>query len=694
MQTPPKKTPYINRDLSWLGFNYRVLQEAKDPTVPLMERIKFMAIYSSNLDEFFRIRVANIRNLVRLGKKMKKQLDYHPKELLNKVLQTINKQQVEYSQIFNEQIIPQLAENNIFLLKELKNLNDEQKKFIEDYFQDNLLPFVQPVLLVKNKIKPFLNNGALYLCLILGNLEGETKKTEYAIIKIPSEHIPRFISLPAPSPDRHDLIILDDLIRYSARWLFPGYNILGMYSIKLTRDAELYIDDEFSGNLLLKIRKSLNKRNVGPASRFVFDRETPKHLMDFLKENFELQDFDLLPEGRYHNNFDFFQFPDFGKHHLKNSPMHPLRYLPLETARNIFASIKEKDHLIHVPYHSYESVIRLFEIAAADPKVTHIKVVQYRVAKRSRIMDALMDAAQSGKQVSVFVEVKARFDEEANLDWGERLENAGVSVQYSFPGVKVHSKIALITRQENNRTMLYTYLSTGNFHEGTAKVYSDFGLFTADERLTKEVARVFSFLETVKLPAQDFEHLLVGQFNLRNDLLKFIDTEIANAKKGLPSGIVLKMNSVQDQAMIEKLYEASQAGVKIKMMIRGICCLVPLVKGFSENIEVYSIVDRYLEHSRIFIFHNNGDEKIYLSSADWMVRNLSYRIETAFPIFDPDHRKTLKDFIDLQFKDNVKSRILDAKQSNKYRENIDDIVIRAQYETYYYLKRKAEDPAQ
>ncbi len=690
MENINNEMPYIHRDISWLSFNYRVLQEAKDPSVPLMERINFMAIYSSNLDEFFRVRVANIRNLVRLGKKTKKKLDFQPKEILNELHRIINSQQEEYSKIFEEQIVPELREHNIYLLRNLDKLNDEQKQFIEDYFQDNLLPYVQPVLLVKKKIRPFLNNGALYLTVILGPLDDGNKNTEYAIIKIPSDHIKRFIKLPSQVIDRHEIIVLDDLIRYSARWLFPGYNILGMYSIKLTRDAELYIDDEFSGNLLAKIRKSLTKRNVGPAARFVYDRETPEELLNFLKESFELEDYDMLPEGKYHNNFDFFKFPDFGMNFLKNTPLPALHYLPLEITNDIFSTIKQKDHLIHVPYHSYESVIRFFEIAATDPKVTHIKVVQYRVAKKSRIMAALMNAVKAGKQVSVFVEVKARFDEEANLEWGEKLEKAGVSVQYSFPGVKVHSKIALITRLERKKSKLYVYMSTGNFHEGTAKIYSDFGLFTADERLTREAARVFSFLETVKIPSQEFEHLLVGQFNLRKNLSKFIDVEIENANNGLPASIILKMNSLQDQKMIQKLYDANNAGVEIKLMIRGICSLVPGIEGKSENIETYSIVDRYLEHSRIFIFHNNGDERIYLSSADWMVRNLSYRIETAFPIYDPDHRQEIKDFIDLQFRDNVKSRILDEKHSNIYRENNDDIAVKAQSETYFYLKRKAE----
>ncbi len=681
--------PYIHRDVSWLSFNYRVLQEAKDPSVPLLERVKFMAIYSSNLDEFFRVRIANLRNLVRVGKKTKRQLEYVPKQTLKKIHKIINKQQEEYSEIFENQIIPQLRDHGINLLRTADQLNEDQREYIENYFQDNMLPFVQPVLLVKKKIRPFLNNAALYLSVILHPKDESANKIEYAIVKIPSDHLPRFLDLPSLH-NQHDLIMLDDVVRLSARWLFPGYDIQGMFSLKLTRDAELYIDDEFSGDLIAKIRRSLNKRNVGPASRFVYDREMPEHLLDFLIETFELEAFDLLPEGRYHNNFDFFSFPDFGFTHLKNTPLPPLPYTPLEKSRDFFASIRERDHMIHVPYHSYESVVRFFETAAVDPAVTHIKIVQYRVAKKSRIMDALMNAVKSGKQVSVFVEVKARFDEEANLVWGEKLEKAGVSVHYSFPGVKVHSKLGLISRLEDGKTRLYTYLSTGNFHEGTAKVYSDYGVFTTDERLTREAARVFSFLETVKVPAQEFEHLLVGQFNLRNTLIRLIDQEIENARAGLPAEITLKMNSMQDRDMIQKLYQASRAGVKIRMVIRGICSLIPQLEGYSENIEAYSIVDRYLEHSRIFIFHQNGQDAIYLSSADWMVRNLSYRIETAFPIYDPRLRQEILDFMDTQLRDNVKARILDGKQTNQYRETDADIAVRAQSETYYYLKRKLD----
>lgn len=680
--------PAIHRDISWLSFNYRVLQEAKDPSVPLFERLKFLAIYSSNLDEFFRVRMANHRNLLRVGKKTKKELDIDPKQVVKEIQQIVNLQQEEFSRVFEEEIIPELKQHNIFLLRRL-DLNEEQKEFVESYFKDHMLPFVQPVLLVKNKIRPFLNNAALYLTVLLEPKEDPGGHFQYAIVKIPSDHLPRFIELPA-SANRHDIIMLDDIVRHSVSWMFPGYNIEDTFSIKLTRDAELYIDDEFSGDLIEKIRTSLAKRHVGPASRFVYDKEMPEELLEFLMESFDLDKYDTLREGRYHNNFDFFSFPDFGMTYLKNTPLPPLPYPALEDVFDYYQAIRERDHLIHVPYHSYESVIRFFEEAAKDPSVTHIKIVQYRVAKVSRIMQALMDAVKAGKQVSVFIEVKARFDEEANLDWGEKLEKAGVNVHYSFPGVKVHSKIALVRRIEDNGAKMYAYLSTGNFHEGTAKLYSDFGFFTADDRLVNEVARVFSFLETVKVPSQGFEHLLVGQFNLRTELEKMIDFEIAEAKKGNPSRIMLKLNSLQDEPMIEHLYRASQAGVEIKLNIRGICSIVPGLKGISENIEAFGIVDRFLEHARVFWFHHRGEELIYLSSADWMVRNLSHRVETAFPIYDERIKKEIKDFMNIQLTDNVKARILDQDQHNEYRRDGSDLAIRSQFETYYYIRRKLE----
>ncbi|MFN0173160.1 MAG: polyphosphate kinase 1 [Saprospiraceae bacterium] len=680
--------PYIHRDASWLSFNYRVLQEAKDPAVPLLERLKFLAIYSSNLDEFFRIRVAGIRKLKKVGKKTRAQLHFDPRELLKEIHQIVNRQQEEFSEIFEKQIVPELRKHHVHILRRL-DLNEGQRAFVEGYFQGNLLPFVMPVLLVKRRINPFLANAHLYLSVHLRQKKKPLSDSEYALVKIPSDQVPRFVSLPTQG-DRHDVILLDDIVRHSVSLLFPGYDVQDTYSIKLSRDAELDIDDEFSGDLVQKIKSSLQKRQVGPASRFVYDRDMPQHLLSYLQDTFDLRKNDMLPEGRYHNNFDFFRFPDFGLKHLKNKPLPALPHPVLTDAPDMFKAIGEADQLIHVPYQSFEPVIQFFEKAALDPAVTHIKVIQYRVAKSSRILEALMEAVHRGKQVSAFVEIKARFDEATNLEWGERLEKAGVRVHYSLPGVKVHSKLALVRRVEEGQPHLYAYLGTGNFHEETAKIYSDFGIFTADPRLTNEVSNVLAHLENMP-PPHPFQHLLVGQFNLRERLYNLIENEIEAAKKGQKAEMILKINSLEDKDIIAKLYEASKVGVKIRLIVRGICCLVPGIKGLSDNIDIISIVDRYLEHARVFVFHNSGDELIFLSSADWMERNLSFRIETIFPVYDPVLRRDLRALLDIQLNDNVKARIIDAKNLNEYRRNSSDIPVRTQLETYFYLKRKLEE---
>ena len=680
---------YIHRDVSWLSFNYRVLQEAKDPSVPLLEKLKFLAIYSSNLDEFFRIRVANHRNLARADKSTLKNIDYSPEIVLREILNIANSQQKEFSTIFEKNILPELKKNGVQIVS-WRHLNKEQVEYVDTYFNEYLLPFVQPVILAGKKIKPFLNNGALYLALHMHSKESSKPISEYAIVKIPSDHLSRFVELPCKITGVKQVLMLDDAVRHSVRLIFPGYNIQDSYSIKLTRDAELYIDDEYSGDLISKIKKSLNKRSIGIASRMVYDRNKPKHFLQYLMNVFEIDELDLLPEGRYHNNSDFFKFPSFNLAHLKDPTLTPIKIEDMEEADSIFDRIKEKDQLIHIPYHSYESVVKFFEDAAADPDVTHIKIIQYRVAKISRIMMAIKDAVRSGKQVSTFIEVKARFDEEANLQWGEELEKAGVSVYYSMPGFKVHSKLALVRRLEDGRPNLYAYLGTGNFHEDTAKIYTDFGIFTNDKRITSEVARVFTFLETKQRPSHPFEYLGVGLFNLKEKFISLIKREIENAKKGKKARMILKMNSIQDEEMINYLYEASKAGVRIKLIIRGICSLVPGQKDLSENIEAISIVDRFLEHSRVFVFHNDGQPEVYLSSADWMVRNLHFRVETLFPVLDPDLAKTIITCLNIQLNDNVKSRVLDAKLLNRYKKNKDDIAVRSQIETYYFIKRREE----
>ena len=681
--------PYIDRDISWLSFNYRVLQEAKDPNVPLLERVKFLAIYSSNLDEFFRVRVANHKNLVRLGKKTKKKLGLEPKLILSQLLQIVNEQQVEFSRIFEEEIIPSLKKEGINLIKS-KKLNKEQKIFAQSFFADKMLPHIQPMLLMDDKIKPFLLNGALYLALDMRKKNAPEDTTAYyAVIKIPSEQVGRFLILPSKK-GKHDLIMMDDVVRDNIDQIFPGFDIVGSYSIKLTRDAELYIDDEFSGNLIMKIKHSLEKRSVGPASRLIYDRDMPEDLKTYLKNVFELKDIDLVAEGRYHNNSDFFSFPDFKKTHLKDITMDPISYGPLERSPNFFESMESQDHLLYFPYHSYESVIKFFESAAVDPRVTHIKLFQYRVAKVSRIMEALKLAVKNGKQVTAFIEVKARFDEEANLSWGENLESSGVNVIYSMPGLKVHSKTALIRRVVDSKEKFYTYLSTGNFHEKTAKLYCDFGFFTTDKKILEEVLMIFSYVENKIQPEHPFEVLGVGLFNLKDKLKQLVEREIDNAKKGKTARMVLKMNSLQDQEMIDLLYKASQAGVEVKLIIRGICSLVPGIKGISENIEAISILDRFLEHARIFVFHNDDNEEIYLSSADWMVRNLHYRIETMFPVNDEKLKYFINVILKIQLNDNVKARYIDFKRTNEYKRNV-GIPVRSQHDTYYFIKRQEEN---
>ncbi len=679
---------YIDRDLSWLDFNYRVLQEAKDPSVRLMERLKFFAIFSSNLGEFFRIRVAHHKNIEKLGKKTKSELDYDPKKLLKTLYSIVNKQLSEFNDIFDRELIPGLSKENIFLHSH-RELDKAQQEFLDLFFRENLLPFVQPVLLVGNRVKPFLNNSELYLTIILKAKDEPDLAEQYAIVKIPSDHLSRFIILPSTDNSYH-VILLDEIVRYSLKWLFPGYHIIHSYSIKLTRDAELYIEDEFSGDLLEKIKKGLVKRHIGPASRLVYDEAMPKEMLNYFLRLLEIAKSDLTPEGRYHNNFDFFHFPDFKIKHLKNKVLKPLNYHPFQK-NGLFKAIENEDHLLYYPYHEYEPILKFFEEAAVDIEVTSIKLTLYRVSKKSRIIESLIEAASRGKNVFAFIEVKARFDEEANLKWGEEMEKAGIKVRYSFPGLKVHAKCALITKKSGNEITQFAYLSTGNFHEQTAKAYTDYGLFTSDDRLTTEVSRVFAFLENTKLPTQNFNHLLVGQFNMNDELKNLIRFEKEQALAGKKGKIIIKLNGLQDPEMIDLLYDAGQSGVEINLIVRGICCLVPNKPGLSENIKGISIVDRFLEHSRVYYFYHGSEEKIFISSSDWMVRNLHFRIEVAFPIYSTRLKREITDILNLQLRDNVKARSIEYLHMNEYVKTEDDKKIRSQIETYKYYKNKLKE---
>lgn len=680
------KLPFFDRELSWLSFNYRVLQEAKDPSVPLYERIKFLAIWSSNLDEFFRVRVASLRSLLNL-KKPKKKIGIDPEQLLKEITNQVTKQQEEFGLIFREQIKKELEENNIYLIND-EQLNAEHELFVSEYFDANIIHHIQPILLVKKKIIPFLQNQRLYLAVKLApkNIDEQAKRVKhtYSLVEIPDKRLSRFITLPSENGN-HYIMFLDDVIRFNLFKIFNQFSIEEVHSIKLTRDAELYIDDEFSGDLLLKIKKSLSKRNTGVPSRFLYDEKMSKEFKKFLREALNLTKEDMIPGARYHNFNDFFSFPNPMKEKFEYEPMPARQSTEFLNESDKFKLITEKDRSLFFPYQTYDHVIEFFEQAAKDPDVTTIKVTQYRVASDSAIIKSLIEAKKNGKEVIVFVELKARFDEERNILWASEMERAGVKVFYSFPGLKVHAKLALITRRENDNLKNYCYMATGNFNEKTAKIYSDFGLFTANDKITSEVDKVFEYLSRENIQ-QDFQHLLVAQFNIRRQFSILINNEIENAKQGKEAKIIIKVNSLEDTKMIKKLYYASTEGVKIDIIVRGICKLIPGIPGLSENINCISIVDRYLEHARFFIFHNDGNEVIYAGSADWMKRNLSRRIEVAFPIYDEEIKNRIKDIIDLQLKDNVKARIIDKDDKNVYKTDSDE-KIRSQYATYEYLKQ-------
>lgn len=686
MQTT--NVPTIHRDISWLSFNYRVLQEAMDARVPLLERVKFMGIYSSNLDEFFRVRVASLKSLLRLGKKTRKFMDFAPEETLRQIRTIVRRQQLDFSELYQRQILPALKAEGIHILR-LHELSLEHITELNRYVEEILIQHVQPILMVKGKIRTFLRNNALYLAVVL-ETTGQTNR--YALVRIPTDQLPRFVELRSLVKGERYIILLDDIVRHSLPWLFPGYLVRESYSIKLTRDAEIHIEDEYAGgNIVEKIKRGLAKRNIGRGTRFVYDRKMTRNCLEFIMENFSLEDRDLHPEGRYHNNFDFFKFPHFGKNHLKDPQLPPLAHPVLESNKSMLSIIAQNDQMVYFPYQRYDYVLRFLDQAAADPAVVSIKITQYRVAKESQILSALWRALQAGKEVTVFVELKARFDEEANLSWAEKLEEWGARVLYSMPQIKVHAKLAMITRIEGKKERNYCYLSTGNFNENTALLYTDYGFFTADKRITDEVEEIFQHLESNGKSDLDTEHLLVGQNRLRRELHKLINREIEHAREGKPAAIDIKINSVQDQKIIEKLYEASQAGVKIRMIVRGICCIIPQMQGYSENIEIISIVDRFLEHTRMYCFHNAGDTELYLSSADLMTRNLYHRIECAFPIYDKSLRDEILACFELQWRDNVKARIINAEQTNYYvqPDSDDSTRIRSQIELYERYKKLA-----
>ncbi len=687
------------RDLSWLSFNYRVLLEAKDESLPLYERIKFLAIYSSNMGEFYRVRVAAIQGLIKLQKKESEEPHgMNPELLLEQIKAEVYRQQEVFGQIFHGSILPDLKKEHIHLLLQKPEL-DTHRKYVETFFEEELMAFLHTELLRKNKILHFLREGALYLCVKLrnrprppkddqkGKKKPESKRIRYALIQIPSHYFPRFVELPTVDGG-HYYMFLDDIIRCNLESIFHGYDVLNCHSIKLNRNADLLIEDEFDGNLVEKVKMSLKKRKVGLPSRFLYDQAMPGSMLNYLKDTFGIKKRELVPGGKYHSYSDFFGFPNPFTPNLERQPTPPISKSDFKLYASMSAAIKMRNWLIHFPYHSYDHVISFLNQAATDPKTQRIFATQYRVASNSQIVNALIRAAQNGKDVTVFVEIKARFDEASNLKSAEEMKKAGVKIVYSIPGLKVHAKVALVLREEGDQEIGYAFLSTGNFNEKTATLYTDQGYFTSDQEVVHELQELFRHLTDREYIPADFQKLLVAQFGMKESFLDLIDFEIEEAKAGRTSEIFIKLNNLEDPVMIDKLYEASNAGVNIRLIIRSICCLRPGLPGLSENITVRRIVDQFLEHSRIITFHHGGQRKVFLGSADWMKRNLNRRIEVAFPLTDEELKNEILELMEIQWNDNVKATQLDHNLQNQtyYRPGEP---IRAQFEIYRRIQERS-----
>lgn len=675
----------INREVSWLSFNERVLQEAGDPSVPLVQRIRFLGIFSNNLDEFFRVRVATITRVLNFGKSAKELLGAKPKKLLGQIHDIVVEHQHRSLEIYKD-ILAGLEKENIFMVNE-KQLTKEQGVFVKEYFHQNIRPSLVPIMLYKASDFPYLREKSIYLAVKFAGRK--TPKTPYSLIEIPTSVHSRFIVLPEKDGKKY-VMILDDAIRFCMQEIFEVLKLKfdKAFTIKITRDAELDIDNDLSRSLVEKLSRSLKQRKRGEPVRFLYDQTMPKQMRDFIIKSMQFNNEDnLIAGGRYHNFKDFIDFPNVGGKQLEYSPSPPVPNKYLNTTASIFSVLKKRDLLLHYPYQSFSHFIDLLREAAIDPNVVSIKLTAYRLAKRSNVINALVSAVKNGKSVTVVIEIQARFDEEANINWSNALQEEGVKVIYGVPGLKVHSKMCLIKRRESGKNVHYASVGTGNYNEQSAKIYSDHSLFTSRNEITTEVNKLFDFFENNFLTYK-YKHLVVSPHSMRKKMISLINKEIKNAKAGKPAHIILKMNNLVDMEMIGKLYQASNAGVEIKLIVRGICSLIPGIEGMSENIEAISIVDRYLEHSRIFVFCNGGDELYYFSSADWMTRNLDYRVEVTCPVYDKDLQQELRKMLDIQLKGNVKARIIDEFQTNKYKRTRSRVKVRSQVAFYNYLKEK------
>ncbi len=678
------KDLFVPRDISWLSFNGRVLQEAADQAVPLIERLKFLGIFSSNGDEFFRVRVATLMRMLKFDKKAKKMYGYDVSEILKRIQKIVMKQQAKFEEIYTG-ILGELERNSIFILNEYQ-LTLEQGRFVREHFRNVILPTLVPILLDGLKTFPEMKDKTIYLLVTLQK-KSEPLKVKHALIEIPTSIHSRFLVLPR---ENKYIILLEDVIRYCLDDIFTffQYDEAKAYTIKITRDGELDIENDVTKSLVRKVAESIKRRKKGQPTRLIFDEEMPDASLNFVLKRMKLKRGDnILPGGRYHNFVDFINFPAIGPSALRYHSLKPLIPSALQV-KSLLTLIRKKDIMLHFPYHSYDILIHILREASIDPKVKSISITLYRVARNSNVVNTLINAIRNGKKVTCLVELQARFDEENNITAANRLIEEGVKIIYGVPGLKAHGKLFLISRHESGKMVDYAHIGTGNFNEATARTYCDHALLTADKRLTDEVKRVFDFYNN-NYKTGEYKHLLVAPFYMRDKLVTLIQKEIYNARQNKPAYIILKLNSLTDEDMIKKLYEASEAGVKIKLIIRGICCLIPQVKNLSTNIEVISIVDKFLEHARIFVFANGGDEKYFISSADWMQRNLDFRSEVATPIYDKDIQQELRNMLDIQLNDNVKARIINAEQDNRYVSEFRTAKskIRAQDEIYNYLKK-------
>ncbi|MBD1582047.1 polyphosphate kinase 1 [Pseudoalteromonas sp. S16_S37] len=680
----PKTVSYFAKELSWLSFNERVLQEAKDDSNPIIERIRFLGIFSNNLDEFFQVRVADVKRRILLNNLPNTNFD-EDEALLGQINQKVLLLGKKFNYIY-QQILTDLAKYNIHI-SQPQTLSEFHQSWLKHYFEDQVLPNMSPMLLSESKdYSDNMNDTMTYFFV---HMNGE--KQHYALLEIPTDRLARFVQLPPERSRRQKhIVMLDDIVQFFLADVFKSFfnfdNIEG-YAIKLTRDAQYNLDDEIEEGLLDKMSKGLKQRLYAEPVRLVYDESMPEEMLKVMKKRLGVTDQDaLIPGGRYRNFRDFIAFPNVGRRHLENKPLPPLQSQAFKKDASVFNAISEQDILLYYPYHTFNHMLEYVRQAAFDPNVTQIKVNIYRVARHSRLVASLISAAKNGKHVTVMVELKARFDEQNNIEWAKRLSESGIKVMVGIPALKVHSKLCVIHRKEKGKIVKYAHIGTGNFHEKTAKIYTDFSLFTRHPDICEECDNVFRFIESSYRPFH-FEHLMISPINARDRILDLIDQEVKHAEQGKISRITIKINNLVDKQLVDKLYFAARHGVKIRIIVRGMCALVAGLPRFSENIKVISIVDRFLEHPRVMVFENKGEPLVYISSADWMTRNLDHRVEVGVPIYNEELKQLIIDILELQFRDRTKARIIDAEQKNSYVRRGNRKKIRSQIAIYDHLKK-------